>query len=73
MGDRVAIAGDDRLLRDREAAGIFGVSRSKFWAGVKAGVFPAPVRIGGSTRWSRNACQARLRQLLGGQGESGAA
>lgn len=27
------------------------IGRSTFWAGVKSGRFPAPVRIGGVTAW----------------------
>jgi len=62
--DGIAAAGDDRLLKDREAALIYGVSRSRFWAGVKSGELPAPIRIGGVTRWSNKHLQADIRRRL---------
>lgn len=34
-----------------EAAKMLAIGRSTFWAHVKAGLLPAPIRIGGSTRW----------------------
>ena len=71
MSEKAKSLGDDRLLRDREAAAIYGVSRSKFWAGVRTGMFPAAIKIGGATRWSSNACQADIqRRLAEAQGEA---
>lgn len=35
----------------QEAASMVGCGRSTFWARVKAGIYPAPVKHGGSTRW----------------------
>jgi len=71
MSEEAKLLGDDRLLRDREAAAIYGVSRSKFWAGVRAGLFPSAIKIGGITRWSSNACQADIRRRFAeAQGEA---
>ncbi len=39
------------LVRDKEAAAMLSMGVSTFWAKVKAGAVPAPVRIGGLTRW----------------------
>jgi len=40
-----------RLLKVNEAAEKLGCSRSSWWRGVKAGVFPQPIRVAGMTRW----------------------
>ena len=34
-----------------EAARMLAIGRSTFWAQVKAGTLPQPIKIGGSTRW----------------------
>jgi len=39
------------LVTDKEAAAMLSMGRSTFWRQVGAGVLPAPVRIGGLTRW----------------------
>jgi len=39
------------LIADREAAAMLGMGRSTLWREVKNGRAPAPVRIGGLTRW----------------------
>lgn len=43
------IAPDDRFLRLPDVLKRLAVSRSKFYAGVKAGVFPAPKKLGART------------------------
>lgn len=41
-----------RLLRLSQVLDLFPVSRSTWWAGVKAGRYPAPVKIGARmTAW----------------------
>jgi predicted DNA-binding transcriptional regulator AlpA len=39
------------LITDKAAADLLSMGRSTFWANVKAGLLPQPVKIGGSTRW----------------------
>lgn len=43
------IASDDRFLRLPDVLERLAVSRSSFYAGVKAGVFPAPKKLGART------------------------
>ncbi len=64
MRDTTAIQGDDQLLKDHEGAALYGSSRSWFWAKVKAGEIPPPIKIDGATRWSRNILQADIRRRL---------
>ncbi len=42
------------LLSDNAGAALLGISRATFWRRVKDKTFPAPVRIGGVTRWRRD-------------------
>lgn len=39
------------MLRVQEVADMLGIGRSTVWANVKDGRLPAPVKIGGATRW----------------------
>lgn len=48
------------LLADNTAAALLGISRATFWRRVKDGTFPAPIRIGGATRWRRDELLAAL-------------
>jgi Predicted transcriptional regulator len=50
MADETAV-----LLSDNVAAALLGISRASFWRRVKDGTFPQPVKIGGATRWRRDA------------------
>lgn len=55
---------DDALLREKQILGPHGpvpVSRSTWWAGVRAGRFPQPVRLGPRTTAWR---VGDIRQLL---------
>lgn len=45
------------LVTADEAAKMLAMGRSTFWANVKKGELPGPVKIGGATRW-------RLSELL---------
>ena len=42
------------LVNDREAAELLGISRATLWRHSRSGVLPAPLRIGGATRWRRS-------------------
>lgn len=48
------------LLTDVSAAEWLGISRATFWRRVKDQTFPAPIRIGGATRWRRDELLAAL-------------
>lgn len=39
------------LVSDKEAAQMLSMGRSTFWQAVKDKLAPAPVKIGGLTRW----------------------
>ena len=39
------------LIPVAEAAGMLSMGKSTFWREVSKGVLPAPVKIGGLTRW----------------------
>lgn len=59
------------LVSDFAAAGMLGISRATFWRRVKDGTLPKPIRLGGSTRWRRDALLAALDRLAG-QDQAGA-
>lgn len=44
----------DRLIRDREAAGLLGCSKATFWRRVADGTIPRPLKIGGMSRWPQS-------------------
>lgn len=48
---RADISIEDRHLRLKEVLAIFPISRSAWWAGVKDGRYPKPVKLGGATLW----------------------
>ncbi len=39
-------SGDDRLLRLNEVLRLIPVSKSCWWKGIEAGIYPGPVKIG---------------------------
>jgi len=39
------------LVKDKGVAELFQISRREVWRLTSAGVLPAPVKLGGSTRW----------------------
>jgi len=46
---------DDRLLRVPQVLSILGISRSTWYAGIKKGSFPAPLKISARTSvWRRS-------------------
>jgi predicted DNA-binding transcriptional regulator AlpA len=51
--DKPALA--DRLLRIDEALSLTNIGKSSWWAGVKSGKFPKPIKLGErTTRWRLN-------------------
>jgi prophage regulatory protein len=51
MKEAVSFTADDRLMKIKECLEIVPVAQSTWWAGIKGGRFPDPVRIGGNTFW----------------------
>lgn len=41
------------LMTDKEVAGYLRICRSSIWRNLKLKRFPAPIKIGGATRWRR--------------------
>ncbi len=45
---------DDQLIQLNDVLRLLRISKSSWWAGVKSGRFPAPIRLSAKTvRWSR--------------------
>jgi len=57
------------LLDRREVCTLFGGSRplnaSTLYRGIRKGTFPAPIHVGGSSRWLREECEAVLQAMIG--------
>lgn len=53
----------EQLLKIDEVARLIGRGTTAIYAGVKAGNFPPPVRIGGVVRWRETALEAWLESL----------
>lgn len=51
MKERTVFEIEDRLLKIGDCLKIIPVARSTWWAGVKDGRFPKPVKIGKNTFW----------------------
>ena len=51
MKEGTIFAADDRLLKIKDCLKIIPVAQSTWWAGIKDGRFPKPVKIGGNTFW----------------------
>ncbi len=49
---------DCLLLSAKEAARLCGIGERTWWTRNAAGAVPAPVRLGGATRWRRNEIEA---------------
>jgi predicted DNA-binding transcriptional regulator AlpA len=59
------------LLDRRETCRFFGGNRpldpATLYRGVRRGHFPAPVKVGGSSRWLRAECEAALAAMAEGR------
>ena len=53
----------DRFIRLAEVENLIGLKRSQIYEMVKAGSFPAPIRIGGASRWSLRLVAAWMEKL----------
>lgn len=51
------------LVPAAEAAKILAMGKSTFWAKVKAGLVPAPVHLGGLTRWRVSDLQQHVQAM----------
>jgi predicted DNA-binding transcriptional regulator AlpA len=53
------------LLNKAAVCRFFGnINPSTLYRGIRAGRFPRPVRIGGSSRWLRSECEAALQGMV---------
>lgn len=48
----------DRLIELDEVMSQSGMKKTKLYAEIKAGRFPAPVKLGASSRWSQQLVQS---------------
>jgi predicted DNA-binding transcriptional regulator AlpA len=54
-----------KLLTVRKTCALFGrIHPSTLYRGIRHGVYPAPIHVGGSSRWLRGECDAVLAQLI---------
>ncbi len=59
------------LLDRKEVSRLFGGNRplnpSTMYRHIRKGTIPKPVRIGGSSRWLREECEAALQAMVDGR------
>jgi predicted DNA-binding transcriptional regulator AlpA len=59
------------LLDRVEVCRLFGgtkpINPSTLYRGIRDGLFPRPIHVGGSSRWIRSECEAVLRTLMDGR------
>lgn len=48
------------LLSDHAGAALLGISRATFWRRVRDNTLPAPLKLGGATRWRRDELLAAI-------------
>jgi predicted DNA-binding transcriptional regulator AlpA len=58
---------DEALIEIRTVSALLGRSRASIWRDVATGRLPAPIKLGGSTRWRVGS----VRAALGGAGHVG--
>jgi len=42
---------DNALLRLKDVLSLFGLSKSAWYAGIKQGIYPKPIKLGRGSRW----------------------
>jgi predicted DNA-binding transcriptional regulator AlpA len=59
------------LLDKQAVCRMFGGSRpinvATLYRGIRKGIYPKAVKVGGSSRWLRTECEAALRQMVDGR------
>jgi predicted DNA-binding transcriptional regulator AlpA len=62
-----AASSRDHLLDRAEVCRLFGgtkpINPATLYRNIKAGKFPQPIKVGGSSRWLRAECEAVLRAM----------
>ena len=54
---------DDELVSAKEVTAALRIGNTKWWDGVRRGIFPAPVRLGvRCTRWRKSAINELMRR-----------
>lgn len=51
------------LLSDNAGAALLGISRATFWRRVNDNTLPAPIKLGGATRWRRDELLAAIEKV----------
>lgn len=55
----------NHLLARREVCQFFGqINPSTLYRQIKKGLLPPPVKVGGSSRWLREECEAALQSMV---------
>ena len=57
----------DRTAVCRFYGGGKPINPSTLYRGIRKGTFPKPIRIGGSSRWIRDECEAALQAMVDGR------
>lgn len=55
----------DRLLKARDILNILQLSRSAFYAAIRAGTFPKPIKLGKASRWRESTVVNWMKGLPG--------
>jgi prophage regulatory protein len=74
----LALIGDDAMqpqtlpdagfLRVNQILAVIPISKSSWWAGVKAGKYPQPIKLGpNTTAWKVSDIRALIEQIEGGE------
>jgi len=66
IGKRKESDVDEKMLRIKQVLKIIPVSKSTWWAGVKSGKFPKPMKLGARTTvWLLSDIQALVEETIG--------
>jgi predicted DNA-binding transcriptional regulator AlpA len=55
----------DRVEVCRFFGGTRPINPATLYRGIKQGRYPKPVKVGGSSRWLREECEAALQSMIG--------
>jgi predicted DNA-binding transcriptional regulator AlpA len=57
----------DRMGVCRYFGGSKPINTATLYRGIRQGRFPKPIRVGGSSRWLREECEAALQAMVNGR------
>ena len=56
---------NDELVSVREITSVLKIGPTKWWEGVKSGLYPQPIKLGSRcTRWSRNSIKQLMERVV---------